>query len=54
MQTIRIKATGKIKTVDNNVAFDLIDKGEAEVYKKPAVDTRKLDYSTRQVHTKQR
>lgn len=36
--TIKMKKTGKLVQVTRNVAFDLIDKGEAErVYEKKAV-----------------
>jgi len=52
MITIRIKATGVIKEVDRNTAFDLIDKGEAERYDHNPAE-KQFNYSKKVVQPKE-
>jgi hypothetical protein len=53
MIRIKIKATGEIKSVTNNEAFDLIDRKLAEVYKE-YVQKPQPFYSTRQLRARRR
>ena len=48
MITIRIKASGEIRQVTRNIAFDLIDRKLADVYQQPVVKPQ-VDYPTRQL-----
>lgn len=67
MVKIRIKKTGVIQEVTRNIAFDLIDKGVAEIYRgkspqespiiEPKIDDRQLGgniYPNRQMHSEHR
>lgn len=59
MLTIRIISTGEVKEVTQNIAFDLIDKGLAKIYKKESlkesikeVPKKEFKYRNRQVRSR--
>lgn len=53
MIKIKIKKTGKVYEETRNVAFDLIDRGIAEVFK-PTPVVKPMTYMNRQMRTRTR
>mgnify|MGYP001572492497 CR=1 FL=1 len=52
MRRIKIKNTGEVKTVTNNIAFDLIDSGKAELVGVVREDFK--NYGNRQMSSTQK